>query len=65
MEGRTDYSVVGGRHKSATVGLFLSDRAHSPTSSDSRRSAVAPLRLGYRFVANQAVEEVNGSISSA
>jgi LPS-assembly protein len=63
LEGRTDYSVVGEGTKSATVGLFLTDPR---TLSD--EFGLAALRgrtrfgIGYRFVANQAVEEVNGSV---
>jgi LPS-assembly protein len=63
FEGQTDYSVTGGGTKGATVGLFLSDPR---TPSDD--FGLAALRgrtrfgVGYRFVANQAVEEVNGSM---
>ena len=63
FEGRTDYSVTGEGAKGVTVGVFLSD----PTTRVDD-FGLASLRgrtrvgLGYRFVANQAVEEVNGSM---
>ncbi|MEB2284983.1 MAG: hypothetical protein B6D46_11865 [Polyangiaceae bacterium UTPRO1] len=63
FEGRSDYSVTGGGTKSATVGLFLTDWR---TAADD--FGLAALRgrsrvgIGYRFVANQAIEEVNGSM---
>ena len=63
LEGRTDYSVTGDGIKSATVGLFLSD-PRTPLDDLGLQSLRGRTRVGvgYRFVANQAVEEVNGSM---
>lgn len=60
FEGRTDYSVVSGRTKSATVGFTLTDPF--PPSDDFTLESLrgrSRLGFGYRFVANSAVEEVN------
>jgi hypothetical protein len=63
FEGRTDHSVTGGGTKGATVGLFLSD-PRTPSDDFGLEALRGRTRLGvgYRFVANQAVEEVNGSM---
>ncbi len=63
FEGRTDYSVVGGKAKSATIGLLLSD-PRTPSDDFGLQALRGRTRvgIGYRFVANQAVEEVNGSM---
>lgn len=63
FEGRTDYSVTGGGTKSATVGLFLTDwRTSSDDFGLEALRGRSRLGIGYRFVSNQAVEEVNGSM---
>lgn len=63
FEGRTDYSVTGEGAKGVTVGVFLSDPT-TPVDDFGLASLRGRTRvgLGYRFVANQAVEEVNGSM---
>ena len=63
VEGRTDYSVTGGGAKGATVGLFLSD-PRTPSDDFGLEALRGRTRLGvgYRFVANQSVEEVNASV---
>ena len=63
VEGRTDYSVTGGGAKGATVGLFLSD-PRTPSDDFGLEALRGRTRLGvgYRFVANQSVEEVNTSV---
>ncbi len=63
FEGRTDYSVTGEGAKGVTVGVFLSD-PRTPVDDFGLASLRGRTRvgLGYRFVANQAVEEVNGSM---
>jgi hypothetical protein len=63
FEGRTDYSVTGGKTKGATVGLFLSD-PRTPSDDFGLEALRGRTRVGvgYRFVANQSVEEVNGSM---
>jgi LPS-assembly protein len=62
FEGRTDYSATGEGTKAATVGLFLSDwrTATEDVGLQSLRGR-SRIGVGYRFVANQAVEEINGS----
>ncbi|MCC6767391.1 MAG: LPS-assembly protein LptD [Deltaproteobacteria bacterium] len=63
FEGRTDYSVTGEGTKSATVGLFLTDwRAAADDFELQALRGRTRVGIGYRFVANQAVEEVNGSM---
>jgi hypothetical protein len=63
FEGRTDYSVTGEGTKSATVGLFLTDPRNfeGDFGLESLRGRTR-VGIGYRFVANQAVEEINGSM---
>ncbi len=63
LDGRTDYSVTGGGAKSASVSLFLTD-PRNPADDFSLQALRGRTRIGigYRFVSNQAVEEVNGSM---
>lgn len=63
FEGRTDYSVTGDGAKGVTVGVFLKD-PRTPVDDFGLAALRGRTRvgLGYRFVANQAVEEVNGSM---
>ena len=63
FEGRTDYSVTGAGPKSATVGLFFTDaRAAVDDFSLQALRGRTRVGIGYRFVANEAVEEINGSV---
>ncbi|MCC6847283.1 MAG: LPS-assembly protein LptD [Deltaproteobacteria bacterium] len=63
FEGRADYSVTGDGMKSATVGLFLTDgRTWDDDFGLQALRGRTRVGIGYRFVANQAVEEVNGSM---
>jgi LPS-assembly protein len=63
FEGRTDYSVTGDGTKSATVGLFLTDpRSFEGDFGLQSLRGRTRVGIGYRFVSNQAVEEVNGSM---
>lgn len=63
FEGRTDYSVTGDGTKSATVGLFLTDwRTPENDFGLEALRGRSRIGIGYRFVSNQAVEEVNGSM---
>jgi LPS-assembly protein len=63
FEGRTDYSVTGDGTKSATVGLFLTDpRTFQGDFGLQSLRGRTRVGIGYRFVSNQAVEEVNGSM---
>ncbi len=63
FEGRTDYSVTGDGPKSATVGLFLTDpRTFDEDFGLQALRGRTRVGIGYRFVANQAVEEINGSM---
>jgi hypothetical protein len=63
FEGRTDYDVVSGRAKGAHVGLALGD-PRTPRDEFQLPALRGRSRLGvgYRFVANSAVEEVNWSM---
>ena len=63
FEGRTDYSVSGGRPKGATVGVSIADpRTPSDDFQLASLRGRSQLGLGYRFVAGAAVEEVNWSV---
>ncbi len=61
FEGRTDYDVNQGRTKGASLCLSLSDpRTFSDDFSLASLRGRSRLSFGYRFVANSALEEVNG-----
>jgi LPS-assembly protein len=63
FEGRTDYSVIGDGAKGATVGIVLTDpRTPSDDFSLASLRGRSQIGLGYRFVANSAVEDVNASL---
>jgi LPS-assembly protein len=63
FEGRADYSVTGDRAKGATVGLVLAD-PREPADDFTLPSlrGRSQIGLGYRFVANNAVEDINASL---
>jgi LPS-assembly protein len=63
FEGRTDYGVASGRPKGAFIGLMLSD-PRTPADDFVLASLRGRTRVGvgYRFVANSAVEEINWSM---
>jgi LPS-assembly protein len=63
LEGRTDYSVTGDGAKGATVGLVLSDpRVPADDFTLPALRGRSQVGVGYRFVANGAVEEINGGV---
>ncbi|MBI3769340.1 MAG: LPS-assembly protein LptD [Deltaproteobacteria bacterium] len=63
FEGRTDYDVNEGRIKGANIYLSLSDPSTftDDFSIESLRGR-SRLSVGYRFVANSALQEVNGGL---
>jgi LPS-assembly protein len=63
FDGRTDFDVVNGRAKGANLYLALSDpRNFSDDFSLVSLRGRSRLSVGYRFVANSAIEEVNGGL---
>jgi hypothetical protein len=63
FEGQTDFNVSGEGAKGAKIGLLVSD-PFEPSDDFSLPSLRGRSRvgIGYRFVARNAVEEVNGSV---
>ena len=63
FEGRADYDVNQGRTKGASVSLALSDpRTFTDDFSIEGLRGRSRLSVGYRFVANSALQEVNGGL---
>ena len=63
FEGRTDYSLLGNGAKGATAGLILTDpRVPADDFTLASLRGRSQLGIGYRFVANDAVEDVNASL---
>ncbi len=63
FEGRTDYDVNEGRAKGANIYLSLSDpRTFTDDFSIESLRGRSRLSVGYRFVANSALQEVNGGL---
>jgi LPS-assembly protein len=63
IEGRSDYDVNQGRTKGAGLSLSLSDpRAFRDDFSIESLRGRSRLSVGYRFVANSALEELNGGL---
>ena len=60
FEGRTDYSLTGSRAKGATAGLILMDpRTFEDDFTLPSLRGRSQLGISYRFVANNAVEDIN------
>ncbi len=63
FEGRADYDLNQGRTKGISLFLSLSDpRTRADDFSIESLRGRSRLNFGYRFVANSALEEVNGSL---
>ena len=63
MEGRTDYDLTEGRAKGANVFLALSDpRTFTDDFSIEGLRGRSRVSFGYRYVANSALQEVNGGL---
>jgi len=63
FEGRTDYDVTEGRAKGANIYLALSDpRTFTDDFSIEGLRGRSRMSVGYRFVANSALQEVNGGL---
>ncbi len=63
FEGRTDYDLNEGRAKGANIFLALSDpRTFTDDFSIEGLRGRSRLSVGYRFVANSALQEVNGGL---